>query len=358
MRRFISLACLGLALVLVGCATPGALQGTPSTAPATTTTAGTPQEFPAALEPAQARLAEILGVSREQIVLKSYEAVDWSDACLEAPVPEEACAQVVTPGYRAVFTTPQGEIEVHTDQSGQNFRTAQPLATPIGKTPALFWERSGGFAGICRTLTVDYTGNYTYQDCQPGPTPVAGMLTAEQQAQLEAMVARYKTFSWQIIPPANSADMYTERFTIYGKGSAEPSSQEQQEIAGFLAGMIGETPPAPGATQPASTQPAAGSSGIEVTALVGPACPGPVVVGKECPDQPLEVSFTVLGPGNQPVTQFQTDAQGKSRVSLPPGSYTLHPEVSGPYPRASDQPVTVSAGQYTQVTVQFDSGMR
>lgn len=103
--------------------------------------------------------------------------------------------------------------------------------------------------------------------------------------------------------------------------------------------------------------PAPANSGIEGQALIGPMCPV-VQVGTECPDQPYQAALTVNSLGGEKIVQFQTDEQGRFHITLPPGEYILHPELSGRYPFASEQNITVSAGQFTQIIVTYDSGIR
>ncbi len=88
-------------------------------------------------------------------------------------------------------------------------------------------------------------------------------------------------------------------------------------------------------------------------------CPGPVRIGdNSCPDQPYQATIQVLNSDNSKVAQFQTDAQGIFQVELPPGTYILHPLTGKPMPHAADQTVDVTAGQFTQVNIVYDTGMR
>lgn len=41
------------------------------------------------------------------------EEVDWPDACLGAPEPDEVCSQIVTPGYRIIVERDGKRIEYH-----------------------------------------------------------------------------------------------------------------------------------------------------------------------------------------------------------------------------------------------------
>ena len=98
-------------------------------------------------------------------------------------------------------------------------------------------------------------------------------------------------------------------------------------------------------------------TGVAGQILIGPRCP---VVQEDtpCPDQPYQATLTVLDQSGQPVAQFKSDAQGKFRVSLSPGVYTLRPESSDNFTRAAEQSVVVTSGQYTLVTITYDSGIR
>jgi hypothetical protein len=98
-------------------------------------------------------------------------------------------------------------------------------------------------------------------------------------------------------------------------------------------------------------------SGIEGQVIIGPMCPI-VQSGQECPDQPYQATLTVNSPNGVQITKFQTDEQGRFKVPLVPGEYILHPESPNGIPFAGDQPFTIESGRYTQVTVNYDSGIR
>jgi hypothetical protein len=98
-------------------------------------------------------------------------------------------------------------------------------------------------------------------------------------------------------------------------------------------------------------------SGIEGQVLLGPMCPV-VQQGQECPDQPYQATLTVKSLDGMQITQFQTDEQGRFQVPLVPGQYILHPESPNGLPFAGDQSFVVETGKYTQITVNYDSGIR
>jgi hypothetical protein len=74
--------------------------------------------------------------------------------------------------------------------------------------------------------------------------------------------------------------------------------------------------------------------------------------------RPYQAKITVLDRAGREVTAVESDADGRFRVLLPPGSYVLRPGSPGAYPRAAEQRVLVRAHDMTQVEIVYDSGMR
>jgi hypothetical protein len=98
-------------------------------------------------------------------------------------------------------------------------------------------------------------------------------------------------------------------------------------------------------------------NGIEGQVLIGPMCPV-VQQGQECPDQPYQATLTVNTSNGVRITQLRTDEQGHFKLPLVPGDYVLHPESPNGIPSAGEQAFTVSSGQYTQITIHYDRGIR
>ena len=98
-------------------------------------------------------------------------------------------------------------------------------------------------------------------------------------------------------------------------------------------------------------------SGIEGQVFIGPMCPV-VQEGQECPDQPYQALLTVLSPDGSEIVQVQTDEEGRFKIPLAPGEYILRPESPDVLPFASEQPFVVEPGRFTQLTVNYDSGIR
>lgn len=105
--------------------------------------------------------------------------------------------------------------------------------------------------------------------------------------------------------------------------------------------------------------PRAGASGIEGVVTIGPQCPV-VRKGVPCPDLPYAATLAVVDAAGREVAVVMSDDDGRYRVALPPGRYTIVPRSPGDsqLPFASPIEVTVAAGAFTKADVAYDSGIR
>ena len=133
--------------------------------------------------------------------------------------------------------------------------------------------------------------------------------------------------------------------------------------AGLLVACAGDHP-APGS--PATPPPAVGGSptatgsGIAGEVVLGPLCPA-VPQGSPCPDHPYTATLRVQEwDGRRDLLMVQSGDDGQFRVDVPPGEYRLVPvsPQPGAPPYAEPQLVTVQPGQYTQVIIRYDTGIR
>lgn len=100
------------------------------------------------------------------------------------------------------------------------------------------------------------------------------------------------------------------------------------------------------------------NTGITGHVLIGPVCPVEQL-NNPCPDKPYQATLSVLDANNRKtILKFQTDANGNFHQALGPGTYILHPESPAVMPVAPEQTFSVLSGQFTQLTVTYDSGIR
>jgi hypothetical protein len=113
-----------------------------------------------------------------------------------------------------------------------------------------------------------------------------------------------------------------------------------------------------GSAQGQSTVAPESGTGIEGMITIGPAHGGPSRVG--VPDsKPLaNVAFTVKN-DKDVMPSFTTDAEGRFKVSLPPGHYTVsRTDAQSKIGRYGPFEVDVVAGRMTPVNWSCDSGIR
>lgn len=135
MSHNVIIGLLSAALLIAACAPLPSLM--PADSPLPTPLPPTPTPWPP-LEQARLALAEHLGIAPGAITLVSSEPMEWADACLELPAPDEMCAQVITPGYRVVLEAIGQQYILHTNASGSQVRTAgQPEPENVAPRAAL-----------------------------------------------------------------------------------------------------------------------------------------------------------------------------------------------------------------------------
>jgi hypothetical protein len=98
-------------------------------------------------------------------------------------------------------------------------------------------------------------------------------------------------------------------------------------------------------------------SGVQGQVRIGPVSP---VEQPGVPnDAPYAATLRIEGASDlKVISETRSDANGSFRVALAPGRYVLQPVSGAPLPTAPAQEFTVSAGQFTTVRVDYDSGIR
>jgi hypothetical protein len=117
----------------------------------------------------------------------------------------------------------------------------------------------------------------------------------------------------------------------------------------------GATPGAIGTGEPRNAS-GTSTSGVEGRILIRPVRSVDRRDGTN--EAPYQARVSVLDAKGNEIAVTESDVDGNFRLGLPPGSYVLHPQSSGRYPRAAEQKVVVRAGKWTQVEIVYDSGRR
>lgn len=198
-----------------------------------------------ALQAARLALAEKLGLNPYAISMVSIESREWSDACLGVASPGQACAQVITPGYRVVLEAQGQEYIYHTNESGSQVREASSSAGDADEL-ILSWHREGGIAGFCDDLLIYRSGVMTGSTCQVIPAADLGQqeLSPDHLRQLNEWMATLQSFEMEQSDGA-VADSMTIRLTFVGQGDRAATDEEKQAISAFASQLYGQLKAAP-----------------------------------------------------------------------------------------------------------------
>lgn len=148
-------------------------------------------------------LARRVDAQVESVIVVSVAAMQWPDSCLGAGGVNEACAEVITPGYEVVLRAPgsAGEYTYHTDETS-NVRiagvTAVSTAGELFATLDIHYGDECGLLGIA--VDPDFASNqyvYVY-----AVRPVAGNPDVGKPA-----VIRYTDLSGQGVDPTVLLDL-------------------------------------------------------------------------------------------------------------------------------------------------------
>ena len=114
-----------------------------------------------------------------------------------------------------------------------------------------------------------------------------------------------------------------------------------------------------GACAPVGASPTASSpdSGIRGTVLIGPTCPVEIAGQSPCV-KPYPAVLVVTDSEGREVGRTTAAADGTFTIALPPGVYVILPQPGTPFPQAQPIDVTVVPGQFADVQINYDSGIR
>lgn len=88
-------------------------------------------ELPTAVEKTRLNLAEMLGITIEEIRILEFHAVEWPNTCLGVVVEGEMCAEMIVPGYLVLLESQGLQYEMHTDLEGIQIRLAALPLVPL-----------------------------------------------------------------------------------------------------------------------------------------------------------------------------------------------------------------------------------
>ncbi len=100
------------------------------------------------------------------------------------------------------------------------------------------------------------------------------------------------------------------------------------------------------------------NSGVRGVVTAGPQCPV-VIQGSPCPDQRWQGAVRITTSAGEVVRTVQTGDRGRFEVPLGEGTYEVIAETEQDrLPTASPQTVRVSQGEWVEITLTVDTGIR
>ena len=109
----------------------------------------------------------------------------------------------------------------------------------------------------------------------------------------------------------------------------------------------------------AATPTPSAASGIRGSVLLGPTCPVQSP-GMDSPcNTPYVAKLVLLDAEERKVATVDSKPDGTFEFVVPPGQYLIAPQPGGdPFPAAQPVDVTVEAGHFTVVQINYDTGIR
>ena len=164
--------------------------------------------------------ATALSVAPDAVRIVSIEAVQWPDSCLGVSITDQACAEVITPGYRIVVEAGGISYAVHTNEDGSAVRFAgpqEPPAAAISGDLGMVW---GSSSEPCQSAVITQE-TLSFGPCG-GPSKEVPLAAQELAGDLAYYTSIYASFEAQT--PAGS-------LAFFGAGPAVATPAEQRMMA-------------------------------------------------------------------------------------------------------------------------------
>jgi hypothetical protein len=162
-------------------------------------------------------LSQKLKIDLSEIGIVNVEAFDWPDACLGLTMEGQACAAVITPGYKISMEADGDEYIYRTDEVG-NIVLLEKAPETFIKDPIIVWEQDTE-EGCESALIGD-------EQAAAGPCDLpkisARFVSAERASQLASFSQKFAPFE---------AETAAGVIRFYGKGEITAKREQKRMIA-------------------------------------------------------------------------------------------------------------------------------
>ena len=99
------------------------------------------------------------------------------------------------------------------------------------------------------------------------------------------------------------------------------------------------------------------ASGIRGRVILGPTCPVQASGQTPCLT-PHSATLVLTDRDGKEVARTTSGQDGRFEFAVGPGQYTIQPQPGQPFPQAQPLDVTVVPGQFLEVEINYDTGIR
>ena len=99
----------------------------------------------------------------------------------------------------------------------------------------VFWERSGGIAGICQQMTIQKDGFYQILNCATNEALAQGQLDAADLEHLLDQSSKMASIEWKTPQIELVPDAFNDQYAFQGAGSNQLTEEEQKSLNEELA---------------------------------------------------------------------------------------------------------------------------
>lgn len=103
---------------------------------------------------------------------------------------------------------------------------------------------------------------------------------------------------------------------------------------------------------------ASAAEGINGYVVTGPICPVQKEGDASCDDKPVRANIIVKNKKDDVIKNIETLDDGSFSVHLSPGNYIIYNNSSGGLTNSKPEYVTVGAGNFAEVKIRIDAGIR
>jgi hypothetical protein len=175
--------------------------------------------IPTAVDAAQQALALKLGVSSESVQMLSFTQMTWRDSCLGVEITNQACLDVITPGYQIVLQANGEQYIYHSDERGNKLVLAESPLADSGDA-LITWSESNELGCQQALIKID---EISFGACEAAMTVVPFSRDAESN-DLTYFSQKYAPFE---------AQTAAGEISFSGVGSEIATPAEQRMIAAW-----------------------------------------------------------------------------------------------------------------------------